>query len=160
MDIPTMRRQTTIILGLAAVQVEEETRFNTNWECSTLIEDYKKNNITLDQMEMARFCMITDIMPSFVKMSLKHLYEAFQIKQTPKGRGILDLFTISAEGGGNYMVASDSGCTSPIILKQAIKQGMVHHVKSGSYATIQVAGGSKLPGVNYLCLLKLRKNRK
>ena len=57
-------------------------------------------------------------------VKVKNLYEAFQIKQTPKCRGILDLFTISAEGGGNYMVASDSRCTSPLILKQAIKQGM------------------------------------
>ena len=49
--------------------------------------------------------------------------------------------------------------TSPLILKQTIKPGLGNSIQSGSKATIQVAGGSKLPGAYYVCLLKLRTTK-
>ena len=55
------------------------------------------------------------------------------------------------------MIASDSSCTSPLILDKAISEGLILHVQSGTKATVQVAGGNKLPGINYVCLLPLRK---
>ena len=54
-----------------------------------------------------------------------------------------------------FLVASDSGCTSPLILQEAISEGLILNVQSGTRARIQVAGGDKIPGVTYMCLLPL-----
>ena len=75
----------------------------------------------------------------------------------PTCKGILETFTITSETGKTFLVASDSGCTSPLILEIAISEGLVPYVRTDTAAMIEVAGGSRIPGVNYKCLLPLRK---
>ena len=75
----------------------------------------------------------------------------------PPGKGILDTFQITCETGETILVASDSGCTGTMILEEAITKGQIQHVQTGNTGTVQVAGGSRIPGEMYNCLLPLKK---
>ena len=88
------------------------------------------------------------------------MYSNKKITFASPGKGILDTFHITSDTGKTIMVASDSGCTTQLILKEAISKGLIQHVQSGTTAMIQVARGSTIPGENFNCLLPLRKKGK
>ena len=88
---------------------------------------------------------------------MHQLYKTGQVAVAKPGRGILETFTITSDTGKMFLVASDSGCTSPLILQEAISEGLILNVQSGTRAMIQVAGGDKIPGTTYMCLLPLEE---
>ena len=94
--------------------------------------------ISLDRNSNKGLCLQTNI-PDPFHLLAKQLYSKNKVKLAPTGKGILETFQITSDSGKTILVASDSGCTSQLILEEAISKGLIQHIQSGTTARIQVA---------------------
>ena len=117
---PQIGQKTDIVLALATQTTKEASIFNNQWECTATIENQQNSCISLDQNSIKRLCLLTNIHPNSVQLRINQLYETGQVETAKPGHGILETFTITSNTGKTFMVASDSGCTSPLILQEAI----------------------------------------
>ena len=46
---------------------------------------------------------------------INELYKNNKVQITRGGKGLLDIFTITTASGESYLIASDTGCTSPLV---------------------------------------------
>ena len=74
-----------------------------------------------------------------------------------KGRGMLDICTITTAKGGVFTIASDTGCTSPLVTETLITSGKLLNLKTETKSTVQVAGGKRILGTNHTCLLPIKR---
>merc|ERR1712208_20049 len=55
------------------------------------------------------------------------------------------------------MGASDTGCTSPLVTETLLASGKLLNLKTETKSTVQVAGGKRILGTNYTCLLPIKQ---
>ena len=55
------------------------------------------------------------------------------------------------------MIASDTGCTSPLVTEILIASGKLLSLKTQTKSTVQVAGGKRILGTNHTCLLPIKQ---
>ena len=89
--------------------------------------------------------------------TIKNLYGNNKVQLSRGGKGLLDMCTITTASGEPFLIASDTGCTNPLVTKSIIDSGRLLSHTRQTKSTIQVAGGKRILGTNHTCLLPIKR---
>ena len=137
------------ILALAAVKIKTSNFPNNNKKHQRPTNTNTREEAQIDKPANLSKAQNTE--------TINELYRNNKVQISRGGKGLLDICTITTASGASFLIASDTGCTSPLVTKSLIDSGQLLSHTSQTTSTIQVAGGKRILGTNYTCLLPIKQ---